>query len=127
MISGDCILDEADAVIGEKEMLEIEGINHEMVKLHGRSFLQLIENVHQRYEEMMQQKEAGPRDPNHQIQNIVEISSESEYGGDDDLDELDAEDDATEQRSHHFNAPAEVSAFNARCEYQGNALAAQIN
>ena len=113
-------------MIDEEEMLEIEGINHEMVKLHGRLFLQLIKEYHQGYEEMMQQEEAGPRDPNHQIQNIVEISSESEYGADDDLDEMDAEDDATERRSHYFNAPAEVSAFNARCKYKGNALAFQI-
>ena len=107
-------------------MLEIDGINHEMVRLHGRSFLNLVKVAHQWYEESMQREEAGPRDPNHQIQNIVEISSESEYGVDDDLDELDADEDTTEQRSQYFNAPAEVSAFNARCEYKCDALALQI-
>ena len=95
-------------------MLEIDGINHDMVKFHGRTFLKLVQDAHRGYEDMMQRQEAGPQDPNHQLQNIIDISSESDYGGDDDLDGFDADEDVSEERSHHFNPSAEVDTFNQR-------------
>ena len=61
---------------------------------------------------MMQQHEDRPLDPNHQ--NVIDISSDEEYGGDADLDEL-ANDDSHEEQSAYFHVSPDVEAFNAKC------------
>ena len=59
----------------------------------------------------MQGLEDRPRDPNHQ--NVINISSDEDYGDDADLDEL-ANEGSQDERSQYFPAP-DVEAFNARC------------
>lgn len=60
----------------------------------------------------MNEKEDRPRDPNHQ--NVIDISSDEEFG-DDDLDELANEGSQEEQRSQYFRPPPDVERFNAQC------------
>lgn len=75
-------------------------------------FLNYIKDAHRGYEEMMQRQEDRPRDPNHQ--NVIDISSESDYGGDEDLSDFDADEESLEERSQYFHTSAAVDAFNAR-------------
>ena len=53
-------------------------------------------------------------DPNHQ--NVIYVSSDDEYGGDKDFDDLGDENDSQDGKSSYFQAPPEVDAFNARCK-----------
>lgn len=109
------VLNELD----ESEMLEIPNIDPEKVARYGKIFLKLIRDAHRSYEAMMQQHEDRPRDPNHL--NVVEISSDDEYGDGGDLDDLDADEDSQEEsrQSRYFlpSADPEVDAFNARSAY----------
>ena len=93
------------------ELLEIPGIDPERVRLYGKPFLTLIRTSHNAYERMMQKEEDCPCDPNHQ--NVIDISSDEDYGDDADLDEL-GNDGSQEERSQYFPGP-DVEAFNARC------------
>lgn len=93
-------------------MLEIPGIDPDKVERYGKQFLQLIRNAQHGYETLMQQQESCPLDPNHI--NVIDISSDDDYGGDEDFDELGGENCSQEEQSSYFQAPPEVDAFNAR-------------
>lgn len=82
------------------------------MKLYGKLFLKLVRQAQQGYEDMMRQEEDHPLDPNHE--NVIDISSDKEYGDDEDLDEL-ANDDSHEEHSAYFQAAPDVEAFNAKC------------
>jgi len=99
----------------EEELLSIDGINAERVRLHGRRFLKLIQEAYKNYEAMMMAQEDRPVDPNHE--NVVEIS-------DDDADSQssqefsDVEFDETET-SQYFVDP-NVTDFNTRSMLKEN-------
>ena len=98
----------------ETQMLEIPGIDPVKVELYGKQFLRIIREFHQAYEEMIQQQEDRPQDPNHQ--NVIDISSDEEYV--DGADVEDSGDDAAAegQRSLYFQQSSEVAAFNRQCK-----------
>ena len=98
----------------ETQMLDIPGIDAVKVGLYGKQFLKIVREFHQAYEEMIQQQEDRPQDPNHE--NVINISSDEEYAdGAEDEDSGD-EDDAEGQRSSYFQQPSEVAAFNRQCK-----------
>jgi bloom syndrome protein len=74
----------------EEELLSIDGVDPERVRLHGPRFLKLIQEANKNYEAMMRAQEDCPIDPNHK--NVVEIS-----------DDEDDEDDADVQLSQEFS------------------------
>ncbi|KAF2201331.1 ATP-dependent DNA helicase [Delitschia confertaspora ATCC 74209] len=114
----------------EAELLQIPGINREMAKLYGKRLFPLIENTievsgletagaappepqrfrrrrvveEDEYEEL-EETEAEVLDPNHQVQEVVDLCSPegSEFGSDFDYD---TEDEAT-QKSHFFAKPTD--------------------
>ena len=97
-------------------MLEIPGIDPVKAELYGKYFLKLVREFHKAYEEMMQQQEDHPQDPNHQ--NVINISSDEEYGDDGEAEDFGEDDDDSEgQRSLYFQQPSDVAAFNRQCEY----------
>jgi bloom syndrome protein len=100
----------------ESEMLEIPNIDPDKVARYGKNFLKLIRDAHRSYEAMMQQHEDRPQDPNHQ--NVIDISSDDDYGDAGDLDEFDADEESQEELrpSHYFqhSGDSEVDAFNMR-------------
>ena len=95
-------------------MLEIPGIDPVKVELYGKQFLQIIREFHQAYEEMIQQQEDRPQDPNHQ--NVINISSDEDYGDGPEVEDSGEDDDAEGQRSSYFQQPSEVAAFNRQCK-----------
>lgn len=98
----------------ETQMLEIPGIDPVKVELYGKQFLKIIREFHQAYEEMIQQQEDRPQDPNHQ--NVIDISSDEEYVDDAEVEDS-GDDDAVEgQRSSYFQQSSEVAAFNRQCK-----------
>ena len=94
-------------------MLDIVGIDSDKVQRYGKQFLKLVHDAHRAYEEMMQRHEDRPQDPNHQ--NVIDISSDDEFGDDVDLDDLEGDDDSQVERSQYFQHPPDVEAFNAKC------------
>ena len=95
-------------------MLEIPGIDPDKVERYGKIFLKLIRDAHRGYEAMMQQQEDRPQDPNHQ--NVIDISSDDEYGKSDGLVEIDADEESLGEPSRYFPSH-DVSAFNAQRRY----------
>lgn len=95
-------------------MLEIPNIDPEKVARWGDPFLKLAQEAHRSYEQMMRREEDRPEDPNHQ--NIIELSSDDQFGDDDELDDLAGDEESTGERSHFFQQAPEVNAFNARRE-----------
>ena len=93
-------------------MLEIPGIDPDKVERYSKQFLKLIEDSHRGYEDMMQRQEDRPQDPNHQ--NVIDISSDDDFGDDGDIDELGGDEDSQGERSHYFQHPPDVEAFNVR-------------
>ena len=101
--------------LDEREMLEIPGVEPERVRLHGKKFLKLIREAHRSYEDMMQQQEDRPQDPNHQ--NVINISSDEEYGGGGGYDESEVDDESQGETSSYFDPTnPEVAAFNRQCK-----------
>ena len=98
--------------VDESELLEIPGIDPDKVERYGKRFLKLIRDTQRGYEDLMQQQEDCPQDPNHQ--NVIEISSDDEFADNGEFDDLE-ENNSQEVRSSYFQAPPEVDAFNARC------------
>jgi len=100
-------------------MLEIANIDPDKVARYGRTFLKLIRDAHRSYDAMMQQYEDHPQDPNHQ--NVIDISSDDDYGDAGDLDEFDADEVSQEELrpSRYFlpSADPEVDAFNTRSRF----------
>ncbi len=96
-------------------MLNITGIDPDKVKRYGKTFLKLIREAQQGYEDMMHDHEDRPQDPNHM--NVINISSGDEYdeGNAGDLDDLESDEASQQERSAYFRAAPEVEAFNARC------------
>ena len=98
----------------EDEMLKIEGIDPDKVERYGKIFLKLVRDAQRSYEEMIQEQEDRPQDPNHQ--NVMVISSDDDDDGNagevEDYDDDDVE--SLEGRSAYFQPPPEVEAFNAR-------------
>ena len=90
-------------------MRQIPGIDVDKIDRYGKRFLKLIHAAHQGYETLMRQQEDRPQDPNHQ--NVIDISSDEEFGHDEYEDELGSQ----PERSSYFQADPEVEAFNARC------------
>lgn len=97
----------------EKELLEITGIDPERVRLYGKKFLALIREAHHGYEQMIQPREDRPQDPNHQ--NVINISSDEDFGDNEGLDKSEDDEDSPEERSVYFAQDPEVEGFNARC------------
>lgn len=96
-------------------MLEIPGVEPERVRLHGKKFLKLIREAHRSYEDMMQQQEDHPQDPNHQ--NVINISSDEEYGGGGGFDESEVDEESQGETSSYFDPTnPEVAAFNRQCK-----------
>ena len=96
----------------EEEMLRLPGIDPDKVRRYGGKFYRLIQDTHRHYEEMMQQSEDRPQDPNHQ--NVVLISSDEEDDGNAGQTEDFDDDDSPEERSAYFEPEADVAAFNAQ-------------
>ena len=96
----------------ESEMLEIPGIDADKVNRYGKTFLKLVQEAHRDYEAMMQQQEDRPQDPNHLL-NVIDISSDDEFGDAGDLDEFDADEESLGESSRYFPSD-EVNAFNAQ-------------
>ena len=94
-------------------MREIPGIEADKIERYGKRFLRLIRASQQRYESMMQPQEDRVQDPNHQ--NVIDISSDDEFGNPD-LDEFEDDNASQEERSSYFRADPDVDAFNAQCE-----------
>ena len=92
-------------------MLEIPGIDPDKVDRYGKTFLKLVQEAHRGYEAMMQQQEDRPQDPNHV--NVIDISSDDEFGGAGDLDEFDADEESLGESSRYFPSD-DVNAFNAQ-------------
>jgi bloom syndrome protein len=102
----------------KEELLGIEGVDPERVRLHGPRFLKLIHEANKNYEAMMRAQEDRPVDPNHK--NVVEISDDEEDGEDADAqlsqEFSDVEFDETE-KSQYFaddQVDSDVENFNAR-------------
>jgi len=95
----------------ESELLEIPNIDPDKVERYGKTFLKIIKDAHREYEAMMQQQEDHPQDPNHQ--NVIDISSDDEYGDSGDLDELHSDEESQGERSQYFHSD-DVNAFNAQ-------------
>jgi bloom syndrome protein len=100
-----------------EELLGIDGVDPERVRLHGPRFLKLIQEANKNYEAMMRAQEDRPVDPNHK--NVVEISDDED---DEDADAQlaqqfsDSEFDVTET-SQYFagdHVDLDVENFNAR-------------
>ena len=108
------------------ELLNIDDIDAERVKLFGDRVLKLVQKCHESYEEIMRGQESKVNDPN--LKEVIIVPDDDEFGPDDpdtaapsdfevsdEFDDADLEDDA----SHYFNAddanPA-ISAFNAQRE-----------
>lgn len=98
-------------MLDQSEMLEIPNIDPDKVERYGKTFLKLIREAHRGYEAMIQQQEDRPQDPNHQ--NVIDISSDDEFGDADDLDEFDADEETLGESSHYFPSD-DVNAFNAQ-------------
>ena len=96
--------------LDETEMLEIPNIDPDKVERYGKKFLKLIQDAHHGYESMMQREEDRPQDPN---KNVIDISSDDEYGDSGDLDDFHADEESQGERSQYFPSD-DVNAFNAR-------------
>ena len=95
----------------KQDLVQIPNIDPEKVNLYGSQYLRIIKNFHDFYESsMLAAEEDIPRDPNHQ--NVIDISSDDDYGDDEGLDELNSEDYEQEERSSYF-PPADVARFNS--------------
>jgi bloom syndrome protein len=100
-----------------EELLSIEGVDPERVRLHGPRFLKLIQEANKNYEAMMRAQEDRPVDPNHK--NVVEISDDED---DEDANvqlsqefsDLDFDDTETSQYFTADHLDSEVENFNAR-------------
>jgi bloom syndrome protein len=100
----------------EEELLSINGINPERVRLHGRRFLKLIQEANKNYEAMMTAQEDCPVDPNHE--NVVEISDDDDADSQLSQEFSDVEFDETET-SQYFVDP-NVTDFNTRSMLKEN-------
>ncbi|MCJ1287712.1 ATP-dependent DNA helicase sgs1 [Xylographa opegraphella] len=94
----------------ETAMLEIRGINPDMVHRYGRYLMKLIRTTEQGYQSMCDQEDR-PYDPNHQ--HVVIISDDEDNNENRDFDDLGGEFASQEERSAYFEPQAEVEAFNA--------------
>ena len=103
-------------------MRQIPDIDLDKVDRYGKRFLKLIHAAHQGYETLMRQQEDRPQDPNHQ--NVIDISSDDEFG--DGFDDFEDELGSQHGRSSYFQAPPEVKAFNARCQFPASILRAAM-
>lgn len=105
-----------------EELLSIEGIDPERVRLHGPRFLKLIQEANKNYEAMMRAQEDRPVDPNHM--NVVEISDDEDNEEDEDAqlsqEFSDVEFEGTETSQYFANdhAIADVEKFNARSRFK---------
>jgi bloom syndrome protein len=101
-----------------EELLAIEGVDPERVRLHGPRFLKLIQEANKNYEAMMRAQEDRPVDPNHK--NVVEISDDDEDEEDanvqlsQEFSDLDFDDTETSQYFTADRVDSEVENFNAR-------------
>ena len=103
-----------------EELLSIEGVDPERVRLHGPRFLKLIQEANRNYEAMMRAQEDRPVDPNHK--NVVEISDDEDEDEEDDANvqlsqefsDLDFDDTETSQYFTADHLDSEVENFNAR-------------
>lgn len=86
-----------------------------MAGLYGNRFLKLVRQAQRGYKDMMQQQQDPPLDPNHQ--NVIDISSDEDYGDDAELDEL-ANDDAHEEQSAYFRAAPGESSWSSSYPFQ---------
>lgn len=127
-----------DLPTSEEEMLEIPGINAEMVKRYGKRFLRLVEEFRPFYgpdippprkrapgrriveeDDDEAEEDERPLDPNHRHVNVIDISSDDEAQEDVEstYSDDDEEDDDNLQTSHHFTQAAadpRVEEFNRR-------------
>src|SRR6266513_2776073 len=101
-----------------EEMLKIQGINEEQVKLYGKYFLPLIKRTRDTMGENEAENNVDDTDNVEDIEdsevipdknkNIVSLlSDEEEYNSFDDT--------GPEEQSHYWAPSAETQAFNAQC------------
>jgi bloom syndrome protein len=103
-----------------EELLSIEGVDPERVRLHGPRFLKLIQEANKNYEAMMRAQEDRPVDPNHK--NVVEISDDEDEDDQEDANvqlsqefsDLDFDDTETSQYFTADHLDSEVENFNAQ-------------
>ncbi|KAF2813675.1 ATP-dependent DNA helicase [Mytilinidion resinicola] len=88
----------------QEELFQIPGINADMVRLHGKVFLDLAKRTKEIF---------LPQDPNHQIVNLISSDEESDAPEEYSASSEGEEDDEPLQRSSYF-PPPDVAAFNKR-------------
>ena len=99
--------------LAEQEMLEIERIQPEMVRIHGARFLKLVQKSRQFYENMRRQEhEDCLQDPNHQ--NVIDLISDEEVDGDNIFEQSQESDQSQRIESKFFQRDAQVDDFNSQ-------------
>ncbi|PGH06447.1 hypothetical protein AJ79_06537 [Helicocarpus griseus UAMH5409] len=103
----------------KKQLLKIPNIDPDKVERYGTQFLRLIRRAEDRYQELQAERErdGSPiHDPNHE--NVINISSDSEMGPDDDfgdfVNDMQIFSSPLQEGNSHFEEDPEVAAFNAR-------------
>ena len=85
-----------------EEMLGMSGIDPEKVSLYGSRFLKLIRKAENSYRSMMSVEADRPMDPNHRtVHNVVDLVSDEELAGDDDIND-DSFGSSPEEQSSYF-------------------------
>ena len=97
----------------KNELRLIRGIDPEKIDRYGQPFLKLVRNAQERYEDLRQQREERPQDPNHET--VINIISSDDENYPPDIESEDG-DDLEEEGSRFFKPSADVEAFNAKCE-----------
>ncbi|EEH11469.1 RecQ family helicase MusN [Histoplasma capsulatum G186AR] len=103
----------------KSQLLKIPNIDPDKVDRYGDQFLRLIRRAEDRYQELLAERDRDGSpvpDPNHE--NVINISSGSEFGSGEDFDDRIDDTPATGapiwERSSFFEQDEEVAAFNAR-------------
>lgn len=107
-----------------QELLEIPGIDADRVKLYSKTFLKIIKQHKDNYDELLHEDEEKPHDPNHKVDCIDLVSSDEEArrrtgnggevsGGEEEEDyseleyseDEEEEEEEEEEQSRHFSQP----------------------
>lgn len=101
----------------QRELMDIPGVDEQMVTLYGDRFLKLIKRFKIDFEAMTGQQLQQPdrvKDPNHEIIEISDEEDEEDNGDYDEGVDFEEEESSQEFRSSYFQPPPEVEAFNER-------------
>lgn len=110
--------------VDESQLSAIRGIDSDKVQRYGRQILKLVRDAQRRYEELQKEKEDADGvvpDPNHH--NVINLSSDDEYGDDPFKDgaSLDSDDNIIPSRYFTSQPPA---VYESPDEYQPSPPAA---